>query len=129
MFVSGSTLFGVETNVAGNSDDPYMMPYYTGVIVLTPQQVEYKDEYISLANTAVILNDIKPDDARLKYLLERIARYGGKYGSYLLAGNVPCTVRLRGKKAEILRDGKMETSRRCIRWLDRGKNETCTKQC
>lgn len=59
--------------------DPYMMPYYTGKILPTPKQVEYSDEYLSLSNTAIILNDIDQDDPRLKYLLDRITRYGGKY--------------------------------------------------
>ena len=62
-----------------NFDDPYMMPYYTGKILPTPQNVVYKDEYISLENTAIILNNIQPNDPRLKYLLDRITRYGGKY--------------------------------------------------
>ncbi len=74
-----NNLFAVNTNVVGNSDDLYMIPYYTGVIVPSPQNVEYKDEYISLNNTAIILHEIKQDDPRLKYLLDRIIRYGGKY--------------------------------------------------
>ena len=62
-----------------DADDPYMMPYYTGKILPTPQNAEYKNEYVSLANTAIILNNIRQDDPRLKYLLERITIYGGKY--------------------------------------------------
>ncbi len=77
LFGNICSLLSADNNV--NLKDPYMMPYYTGVIVPTPQQVEYKDEYLSLTNTGIILNDIKQDDARLKYLLERIIRYGGKY--------------------------------------------------
>ena len=61
------------------ADDPYMMPYYTGKIIPTPRVVEYKNKNISLANTAIILNEIEEGDPRLKYLLERITRYGGKY--------------------------------------------------
>ncbi len=61
------------------ADNPYMMPYYTGEILPTPQNVEYKDEYLSLANTAIILNNAEQNDSRLKYLLERIIRYGGEY--------------------------------------------------
>ena len=80
MVVVGATsVFASQIKVAGGSEDPYMMPYYTGVIVPTPQQAEYKGEYISLIKTAIILNDIKQDDSRLKYLLERITRYGGQY--------------------------------------------------
>ena len=61
------------------ADDPYMMPYYTGKILPSPKNVEYKNKYLSLANTAIILNNIEPNDPRLKYLLDRITRYGGKY--------------------------------------------------
>ena len=60
-------------------DNPYMMPYYTGEILPTPQKVAYKNKYVSLANTAIILNNIPQNDPRLKYLLERISIYGGKY--------------------------------------------------
>ena len=60
-------------------DDPYMMPYYTGKILPTPKNVVYKNEYLSLTNTAIMLNTISPNDPRLKYLLDRIIRYGGKY--------------------------------------------------
>ncbi len=60
-------------------DNPYMMPYYTGKILPTPKNVVYNNEYLSLANTAIILNNINPNDSRLKYLLDRITRYGGKY--------------------------------------------------
>ncbi len=59
--------------------DPYMMPYYTGRILPEPKQVEYKNEFLSLANTAIILNNVEQNDPRLKYLLDRITRYGGKY--------------------------------------------------
>ncbi len=59
--------------------DPYMMPYYTGKILPTPKNVEYKDVYLSLTNTAIILNNIEQNDPRLKYLLERITLYGGQY--------------------------------------------------
>ena len=59
--------------------DPYMMPYYTGKILPTPKAVVYNDEYLSLANTAIILNNVEQTDPRLKYLLERISLYGGNY--------------------------------------------------
>ena len=66
-------------SIMGGADNPYMMPYYTGKILPNPQKAEYKNEYVSLANTAIILNNIQQDDPRLKYLLERITIYGGKY--------------------------------------------------
>ncbi len=72
-------LYGSAIDVAGGSDDKYMMPYYTGKIIPTPQQVEYKDTYLSLSNVAIVLNNISSDDPRLIYLTDRITRYGGKY--------------------------------------------------
>ena len=63
----------------GEDENPYMMPYYTGKILPTPQKVVYKQEYISLANTAIVLNNITKNDPRLDYLLQRITRYGGNY--------------------------------------------------
>ena len=69
----------LDNTIMGGVDDPYMMPYYTGKILPTPQNVKYKSEYISLAHTAIILNNVEQNDPRLKYLLERITRYGGTY--------------------------------------------------
>ena len=71
--------FILDNSIMGGADNPYMMPYYTGKILPTPQKAEYKNEFVSLANTAIILNNIQQDDPRLKYLLERITIYGGKY--------------------------------------------------
>ncbi len=67
------------SSIVGYKSDPMMMPYYTGKIIPTPKHATYKDEYISITNTAIILNDIAKDDIRLKYLLDRITRYNGKY--------------------------------------------------
>ncbi len=66
--------------------DPYMMPYYTGKILPTPKEVVYNDQYLSLANTAIILNNIDQNDPRLKYLTDRITRYGGNYEFVTEAG-------------------------------------------
>ena len=71
--------FVLDNTIKAGIDDPYMMPYYTGKILPTPQKVEYKNEYLSLAQTAIILNHVGQNDLRLKYLLERITRYGGNY--------------------------------------------------
>ncbi len=67
------------TFVYSTVDNPYMMPYYTGKILPTPKEVMYMVEYLSLANTAIILNNVEQYDPRLKYLLERITLYEGKY--------------------------------------------------
>ena len=71
--------FVLDNTIMDGIDDPYMMPYYTGKILPTPQKAIYLDHYISLANTAIILNNIEQNDPRLKYLFERINRYGGNY--------------------------------------------------
>lgn len=76
---SPNQTFVSDNSITGGVNDVYMMPYYTGKILPTPQKVEYKNEYISLANTAIILNSVKQNDPRLKYLLERLTRYGGNY--------------------------------------------------
>ena len=68
-----------DKTITFDFDDPYMMPYYTGKILPTPKNVVYNNEYLSLANTAIILNNIQQTDPRLKHLLDRITRYGGKY--------------------------------------------------
>jgi hypothetical protein len=68
-----------DKSITFEFDDLYMMPYYTGKILPSPKNVEYKSEYRSLTNTAIILNNIESNDPRLKYLLDRITRYGGKY--------------------------------------------------
>ena len=76
---SSNQTFVLIDSIMGGADNPYMMPYYTGKILPTPQKVEYKNEYLLLANTAIILNNVQQNDPRLKYLLERITIYGGKY--------------------------------------------------
>ena len=74
---SPGTASSLDSSIMGGADDPYMMPYYTGKILPTPRDVIYRNEYISLADTAVILNGIDRNDPRLHYLIDRITRYGG----------------------------------------------------
>ena len=65
---------------AGYQTDIMMMPYYTGTILPTPQQVKYEKSFLSLDRTGIILaDDIEKTDGRLSYLLDRINRYGGEY--------------------------------------------------
>ena len=60
-------------------DEALRMPFYTGKILPTPQKVVYSDEFASLSNTGLLLgSDVKPDDPRLKVLLTRLSRYGGR---------------------------------------------------
>ncbi|MDD5676824.1 MAG: beta-N-acetylglucosaminidase domain-containing protein [Kiritimatiellae bacterium] len=75
-----NSVMASKIQVAGQSDDPLMMPYYTGDIIPTPQKAEYTKQFISLKNAGVILGkDVEKTDARLQYLLDRITRYGGTY--------------------------------------------------
>ena len=81
--------------------DPLRMPFYTGTILPTPQQVSYRDEYMPLANTSLRLGKgIAPDSALVRELRERIERYGG---SLKVTDSVPAdagTVILLGDVAE-----------------------------
>ncbi|HHQ49280.1 MAG TPA: hypothetical protein ENK19_10425, partial [Acidobacteria bacterium] len=76
---SSNDTFVLDNSIMRGADDPYMMPYYTGKILPTPRKVKYKDVYVPLADTAIVLNGIEQNDPRLTYLLERITRYGGTY--------------------------------------------------
>ena len=76
----------LDNSIMGGADNPYMMPYYTGRVLPSPQKAEYKDKYLSLSKTAIVLNGIHSNDPRLKYLLQRIALYGGKYEIVKLGG-------------------------------------------
>jgi len=60
-------------------NDPLMMPYYTGKILPTPQQVEYRDEFIPMAKVAVVVGrDVKNQDALVEVITDRVVRYGGQ---------------------------------------------------
>jgi hypothetical protein len=59
--------------------DPLMAPYYTGNIIPTPQEAEYRDEFIPMANVAIVFGkDVENPDALAEALVDRIARYGGR---------------------------------------------------
>jgi hypothetical protein len=59
--------------------DPLLMPYYTGRLLPTPQQVTYRDEYLPFARVAVVVGPGVDQPAPLVALLtERIARYGDR---------------------------------------------------
>ncbi|MDD5679166.1 MAG: VCBS repeat-containing protein, partial [Kiritimatiellae bacterium] len=60
-------------------DDAYLMPYYTGNIYPTPQEAEYGDEYIPLADVGVLVGtDVTNPAPLVAVLTERIRRYGGQ---------------------------------------------------
>ncbi len=62
-----------------NYEDPCRMPFYTGVILPTPQQVTYKDDFFPLDRAAVVVGrGVQPADAFVRVLRDRIERYGGK---------------------------------------------------
>jgi len=59
--------------------DPLMAPYYTGNITPTPQEVEYRDEFLPMGKVAIVVGkDVENPDPQVEVLVERITRYGGK---------------------------------------------------
>jgi hypothetical protein len=59
--------------------DPLMVPYYTGHIIPTPQKVDYRDEFLSMANVAVVVGkDVENPGPLVEVLTDRITRYGGQ---------------------------------------------------
>ena len=59
--------------------DPYRMPFYTGTILPTPQEVAYRDELFPLDSAALLVApDVAPDGAHVRELRGRVERYGGK---------------------------------------------------
>jgi len=59
-------------------EDPLRMPFYTGAILPTPQQVSYRDEYLPLGHAGLLLGKgIAPDSALVRELRERIELYSG----------------------------------------------------
>ena len=81
-------------------DDPGRMPFYTGTILPTPQQVTYRDEYFSLDRAALVVGpDVEADGPHVAELRQRVERYGGRLtrgdvpsdssGTLILLGNVP----------------------------------------
>ena len=59
--------------------DSLRMPFYTGAVLPTPQQVTYRNEYFSLRSTGLLLGkEIEPGSPLVKRLRARVERYGGK---------------------------------------------------
>lgn len=80
--------------------DPFMIPFYTGTILPTPQQVEYHEQFLPLEQVGLILGEgLEPTDPRLEVLTQRIRRYGGTsnsvtdlsgdYETFILVGDSP----------------------------------------
>jgi hypothetical protein len=58
--------------------DPFMMPYYTGRIFPTPQSAAYRDQYLPLNRTAIVVGkEVENAPVLAKLLTDRISRYGG----------------------------------------------------
>lgn len=58
--------------------DERAVPFYTGTVYPVPQQAQYRDVFLPLERTGVLLGkDIAPEDARVAPLMERVRRYGG----------------------------------------------------
>jgi len=67
--------------------DPLMMPYYTGHVFPMPQKAEYRDEFLSMANVAIVVGkDVEEPGALIEVLTERITRYGGQVAVVAVAG-------------------------------------------
>ena len=59
-------------------DTAYSIPYYTGSIIPVPQKVKYFDKFYNLSNTFILRGkDVAEDDARMKFLIDRVERLGG----------------------------------------------------
>ena len=90
--------------------DSLRMPFYTGVVLPTPQQATYRDEYCSLRTVGLLLGkEIEPEGPLVRRLRERVERYGGKVqlvesiaaqvDTVILFGNAPGAKALLGTQA------------------------------
>lgn len=72
---SASAAMTVEERLCS---DQLMIPYYTGRVLPTPQKVEYKDEFIPMANVAIVVGkDVENPGPLTDLLVNRITQYGG----------------------------------------------------
>ena len=89
------------------TDDPYLMPYYTGKVYPTPQKASYRGEYLPLDDVGVLVDrEIENPDPPLEVLIERIKRYGGnatleksfggKHTTWVSLGDTPLTSKVEG---------------------------------
>ena len=59
--------------------DDRVIPYYTGTVYPTPQQAQYRDEFVPLGRVGLLLGkDVAPEDARVAVLVERLKRRGSQ---------------------------------------------------
>lgn len=55
------------------------IPYFTGTVYPTPQQAQYRDEFVPLERVGLLLGkDVAPEDARVTVLVERLKRHGAQ---------------------------------------------------
>ncbi|MDD5676734.1 MAG: beta-N-acetylglucosaminidase domain-containing protein [Kiritimatiellae bacterium] len=74
----GGATVAVSQIPSSRQGPDFNVPYYTGKVYPTPQSAEYRDEFLPLDKTGLLLGkDIAPDDARVALLIERIRRLGG----------------------------------------------------
>ena len=67
--------------------DPLMVPHYTGNIFPMPQKAEYRDEFLSMSNVAIVVGrEVVEPAALVEVLTERITRYGGQAAVVAAAG-------------------------------------------
>ena len=66
-------------SAADAAPDDRAVPYYTGTVYPTPQQAQYRDEFLPLASVGLLLGkDVKPEDPRVAVLVERLRRNGAQ---------------------------------------------------
>ncbi len=59
--------------------DDRAIPYYTGTVYPTPQQAQYRDEFLPLARVGLLLGkDVVADDPRVAVLVDRLKRHGAQ---------------------------------------------------
>jgi hypothetical protein len=69
----------VAVHAADAAPDERAVPYYTGTVYPTPQQAEYRDEFLPLANVGLLLGkDVTPEDPTVAVLVERLWRNGAQ---------------------------------------------------
>lgn len=68
-----------RASAADAVSDDRAVPYYTGTVYPKPQQAEYRDEFLPLANVGLLLGrEVAPEDPRVAVLVERLRRNGAQ---------------------------------------------------
>ncbi len=69
----------LPASAADSVRDDRVIPYYTGTVYPTPQQAQYRDEFVPLGRVGLLLGKgVAPEDARVAVLVERLKRHGAQ---------------------------------------------------